>query len=105
MAQRGRPKGIPKTGGRKKGTPNKRTRLGGDDTLAKLVEAMEDPERMKIELAELHGRDYFRVYCDLQSYLRPKFSNIEFNGNVSVGNEVTDALRNLIKSNGNEKEI
>ena len=39
----GRPKGQPKTGGRKKGTPNKKDKLGGFDTLAKLVEAMEDP--------------------------------------------------------------
>ena len=105
MGQVGRPKGYAKTGGRQKGSQNKRTVLGGDDMLAKLVEAMEDPERLKRELADLHGKDYFRVYCDLQAYLRPKFSNIEFNGNMSVGNEVTDALRNLIKSNGNEKEI
>lgn len=27
MGQRGRPKGYPKTGGRKKGTPNKRTQI------------------------------------------------------------------------------
>lgn len=97
MRYGGRPKGLPKTGGRKKGTPNKRTSLGGDDTLAKLVKAMEDPKRLKAELEMLHGKDYFRVYCDLQAYLRPKYSNIEFNGNVKIGNEVTDALRNLIK--------
>lgn len=65
--------------------------------LAKLVKAMEDPERLKAELEMLHGKDYFRVYCDLQAYLRPKYSNIEFNGDVKIGNEVTDALRDLIK--------
>lgn len=100
----GRPKGQPKTGGRKKGTPNKKDKLGGFDTLAKLVEAMEDPERLKVELAELHGKDYFRVYCDLMAYLRPKYSSVEFNGNVKVGNEVTEALRGLIKKNDDGKD-
>ena len=95
----GRPKG-----GRKKGTPNKKDKLGGFDTLAKLVEAMEDPERLKVELAELHGKDYFRVYCDLMAYLRPKYSSVEFNGNVKVGNEVTEALRGLIKKNDDGKD-
>lgn len=99
-----RPKGQPKTGGRKKGTPNKKDKLGGFDTLAKLVEAMEDPERLKVELAELHGKDYFRVYCDLMAYLRPKYSSVEFNGNVKVGNEVTEALRGLIKKNDDGKD-
>lgn len=100
----GRPKGLAKTGGRRKGSKNKRTLLGGFDTLAKLVEAMEDPERLKVELAELHGKDYFRVYCDLMAYLRPKYSSVEFNGNVKVGNEVTEALRGLIKKNDDGKD-
>lgn len=100
----GRPKGLPKTGGRKKGTPNKKDKLGGFDTLVKLVEAMEDPGRLQAELAELHGKDYFRVYCDLMAYLRPKFSSIEFNGNVKMGNEVTEALRGLIKKNDDGKD-
>ena len=106
MGNVGRPKGYPKTGGRKKGTPNKKDKLGGFDTLAKLVEAMEDPEveamedpeRLKMELAELHGKDYFRVYCDLMAYLRPKFSSVEFNGNVKMGNEVTEALRKAMNN-------
>ena len=72
--------------------------------LAKLVELMEDKERIKKELETLHGRDYFRVYCDLQAYLRPKYSNIEFNGNVKMGNEVTEALRGLIKKNDDGKD-
>lgn len=93
--RKGRPKGLPKTGGRKKGTPNRRTQLGGDDTLHRLVEAMEDPGRMMAELDELHGKDFFRVYFDAQAFLRPKYSNIAFEGNVSVGNEVADKLREM----------
>ena len=92
-------KGRQKTGGRKPGVKNKRTRLGGDDTLAKLVETMEDPDRLKEELGRLHGRDYFQVYCNLQGYLRPKFSSIDFQGEVKVGNEVADALRELTINN------
>lgn len=98
MGNVGRPKGYPKTGGRKKGTPNKKDKLGGDDTLARLVEAMEDPERLRAELDELHGKDYFRVYCDLMAYLRPKYSSVEFNGNVKMGNEVTEALRKAMNN-------
>ena len=92
-------KGRQKTGGRKPGVKNKRTRLGGDDTLAKLVEAMEDTDRLKEELGRLHGRDYFQVYCNLQGYLRPKFSSIDFQGEVKVGNEVAEALRELTINN------
>lgn len=97
-----RPKGYPKSGGRKPGVKNKKTRLGGEETLEKLVKVMEDPERMKVELNELHGKDYFKVYCDLMAYLRPKYSNIEFKGDVKIGNEVTDRLRMMINDKDND---
>lgn len=96
MAERGRPKGIPKTGGRQKGTPNKVKRLGGEDFIRKIMETMEDTERMEEELAQVHGKDYFRVYCDLQAFLRPKYSSVEFSGDVKVGNEVADKLKKLM---------
>lgn len=92
----GRPKGLPKTGGRRKGTPNRRTELGADN-LKTLVSVLEDPVRMAQELQELHGRDYFRVYFEALQYLRPKFSSVEFSGDVSVGNEVADRLRHLVE--------
>lgn len=107
MNKVGRPKGYAKTGGRKKGTPNKRTRLGGDDALFNFIQLMEDPERMSQELANLHGRDYFRVYFDAQAYVRPKFSSIEFNGDVQVTNEVASRINALINStseNENDEE-
>lgn len=90
-----RKKGTPKTGGRTKGVRNKREQLG-EDKLKQLVDVMEDPERMGAELAKLQGKDYFTVYFQALQYLRPKFSNIEFSGNVSVGNDVTDKLRMAI---------
>lgn len=96
MAAIGRPKGIPKTGGRQKGTPNKVKRLGGEDFIKKIMEKMEDPQRMEEELAQIHGKDYFRVYCDLQAFLRPKYSSVEFNGDVRIDNEVADKLKKLI---------
>lgn len=93
--KRGRKKGTPKTGGRLKGTPNKRTELG-EDNLKTLIAVMESPERMSQELQELHGKDYFRVYFDALQYMRPKYSSIEFKGDVSVGNEVADKLRKVL---------
>lgn len=104
MNKVGRPKGYAKTGGRKKGTPNKRTRLGGDDELLKLIKIMEDPKRMAQELANLHGRDYFRVYFDAQAYVRPKYSSIEFNGDVQVTNEVASRINALINTTNDDEE-
>lgn len=94
--KRGRKKGTPKTGGRLKGTPNKRTELG-EDNLKTLIAVMESPERMSQELQELHGKDYFRVYFDALQYMRPKYSSIEFKGEMSVGNDVVDKLRKAIE--------
>lgn len=93
--KRGKPKGLPKTGGRTKGTPNKCTQLGGEDNLKKLVDTMEEPTRMKAELATLHGRDFFRVYFEALSYLRPKLSSVELQGGVNINNEVADRIKEL----------
>lgn len=97
MRQRGRMKGTPKTGGRQKGTPNKRTQLGVDN-LQSLVDILENKERISEELEQLHGRDYFRVYFDALQYLRPKYSSVEFKGDVTIGNEVANKLRNVINN-------
>ncbi|MDD5855264.1 MAG: hypothetical protein PUC90_02860 [Prevotella sp.] len=104
MANRGRPKGLPKTGGRKKGVKNKRTRIGGDETLQKLISVMEDPERMAKELAEIHGRDYFRVYTDLLCYVRPKYSSVDWHGEIAVENEAMAAIKDLINEREEETE-
>jgi len=95
VSKRGRKKGTPKTGGRQKGTLNKRTQLG-EDNLKRLVETLEDTDRMEEELQELHGRDYFKVYFDALQYLRPKYSSVEFNGEVKMSNEVAERLRGMI---------
>lgn len=95
---RGRKKGTPKTGGRQKGTPNKRTELG-EDRLRTLVDVLEDPTRLAMELQDLHGKDYFRVYFDALQYLRPKYSSVEFNGEVVTRNEVAEKLREQIVKN------
>lgn len=93
--KRGRRRGTPKTGGRSKGTPNKRTQIG-EDKLKTLIEVLECPERVAQELQELHGRDYFKVYFDALQYMRPKYSSIEFKGEMSVGNDVADKLRRAV---------
>lgn len=59
---------------------------------------------MAQELANLHGRDYFRVYFDAQAYVRPKYSSIEFNGDVQVTNEVASRINALINTTNDEEE-
>lgn len=88
---RGRRKGCAKTGGRKKGTPNVKTALG-EDKIQRLVETMEEPTRFDKEFQSIHGKDFFKVYFDAQTFLRPRFSSVEFKGSVNVSNEVVDKL-------------
>lgn len=92
-----RKSGVAKTGGRKKGSQDMVNQLGGVDTIRVLVNVMEDPERLAKELSYLHGKDYFKVYCDLQSFLRPKYQNIEFKGEHHIHNDVVDFLKTCIE--------
>lgn len=86
-------KGRMKTGGRKAGTPNTVNR----ENVRRLVAMMEEQERVGKELAALHGKDYFRTYLDALGLLLPKYSNIEFNGNIKVANEVAEKMREAIE--------
>lgn len=102
----GRPKGLPKTGGRKKGVPNKTPSLrstmelvnkhkeeGIDGMLA--IKAQMDP-RLVEELGELHGAAFFRVYLEVCSFIYAKPRSVEINGTVSTVSDVTAALRALV---------
>lgn len=73
----GRPSGLAKTGGRKAGTPNRRTaemaarleELGVDplEGIAKLLKAPKTPPELRA-----------RLLCELLAYLYPKRKAVEF---------------------------
>jgi hypothetical protein len=75
----GRPKGLPKTGGRRKGVRNKRTtelqariRASGMDPLAFMIAVMRNPQ------APLEMR--FAAAQAAAPYVHPKLSAIQHNG-------------------------
>lgn len=79
MGRRGRPKGLPRTGGRQKGTPNKAT----VEVAAKLAALGCDPIEGMAQVAahpesslELRGR----MYAELAQYVAPKRKAVEVSG-------------------------
>ncbi len=66
-----RPKGTPKTGGRKKGTPNKAS-TDIRTWVAKILDA--NREEFVLRLARLEDRDYIKTITGLLAYVVPKMS-------------------------------
>ena len=66
-----RPKGTPKTGGRKKGTPNKAS-TDIRTWVAKILDA--NREEFVLRLARLEDRDYIKTITGLLVYVVPKMS-------------------------------
>ncbi len=92
----GKPVGLPKTGGRKKGTPNKATR-----TIAEKLEALGcDPiEGMaRIAMDEKNSPETRgRYYSELAQYLYPKRKSVDVSTDQST---VTNVITNLDSSPG-----
>lgn len=81
MARPGRPKGLPKTGGRKKGTPNKKTALAKEAAMLFLNSVSQT------ELARLWARAKkedpnaaLRVYYGALEFVAPKLQRREVIG-------------------------
>ena len=66
-----RPKGTPKTGGRKKGTPNKAS-TDIRTWVAKILDA--NREEFVLRLARLEDRDYIKTITGLLAYVVLKMS-------------------------------
>ena len=66
-----RPKGLPKTGGRKAGTPNKAS-TNIKQWVAKIL--ADNREEFVLRLAKLEDRDYIKTITGLLSYVVPKMS-------------------------------
>lgn len=74
-------KGKPKTGGKQKGTPNKKTVV-----LNTFAETICDGgmEKFKTELSKLEGREYVNAYLQLFEYVKPKLSRTEVKAEVEA---------------------
>jgi hypothetical protein len=79
----GKPKGLPKTGGRKKGSQNKKT-LEAKERV-EWVLALLEPELEK-DIKKLQPNERVRLWNDLQEYVRPKLARTELTG--KDGNEI-----------------
>lgn len=77
---KGRPKGTPKTGGRKKGTPNKVTaplkELIKQFAIDKWPEFLESWENME------SNKDKCDAYTKVLQYLLPKMASVDVSGKV-----------------------
>ena len=89
----GKPKGLPKTGGRKKGTPNAvsrdlRARISAFldenfDTAVKAWKQLNDP------------KDKLKLYIDLACFGVPKLQAVQLEADIRKEGSVEDDLRQL----------
>jgi hypothetical protein len=81
-----RPKGLPKTGGRKKGTKNKKT-IGLEAALARAVEAGVEPLEFLLAIMRDPAADY-RVRLEAAKiacpYRHARLSQVDVNGSVGL---------------------
>lgn len=73
--------GKPKTGGRTKGTPNKKTAVL--DSFAMMI-CEGHAERFEQELNNLEGREYVNAFLSLFEYVKPKLSRMEMKAEVEA---------------------
>lgn len=88
----GRPKGQPKTGGRKTGTPNKVTATT-KDFIADILEGNRD--KFKRELKALGGVEFLKVFTGLLNYVTPKMQSLSVEAQISAE---MDALAKLLET-------
>lgn len=75
---KGRPQGIPKTGGRTAGTPNKVTKEAREKF--KWLLDMYAPEEMESDFRQLSAKDRLFFVTDLAEFVIPKLSRTELTG-------------------------
>lgn len=88
-----RPKGLPKTGGRKPGSRNK-IKYGLRDKIREFAEANFD------EVVEAWNRidepkDKLKAYIDLCTYALPKLQSIQMDASISHASDVEEDLKRL----------
>lgn len=88
----GRPKGLPRYGGRKKGTPNKTTK----DLRERISIFLEDnfEDAMKA-WKKLEDKDKVKLYTDLIKFSVPTLQSVDLNATVKKEDEVEEDLKEL----------
>ena len=84
----GKPKGLPKTGGRKAGTPNKKTSPLGDEIRDITLELV---PRIREELKTMEGRDLVNAFIKLSEFEVPKKQAIAADVNTSSAQSTLEA--------------
>ena len=86
----GRPKGLPKTGGRVKGTPNKPKPYA--QFLQEFMET--DKELFMKDFLKLDEKDRCQVRATIYKYVAPALSSMDVNANVS-GESGLDKIKKM----------
>jgi hypothetical protein len=74
-------KGKQKTGGKEKGTKNKKT-LILDSFASSIVDG--GMEKFQTELSKMEGREYVTAFLQLFEYVKPKLSRMEMKAEVKA---------------------
>lgn len=95
-----RKKGSPKTGGRKKGTPNKAT-MFGTKTIMDLLDDYQQSGLMAQDFKAIGPLGRLTLMKDLAGYIIPKKKALEADVNVKTEEQqsITDQLRQLAQDN------
>lgn len=96
----GRPKGIPKTGGRQKGTPNRITK----DVRAWLVDLISKNRRqLERDLQELDPKDRVMMLERLMQYVIPKKQAVKPDLSDLTDNDVTEVADMILTKIRNDE--
>ena len=95
-----RKKGSPKTGGRKKGTPNKAT-LFGTQTIMDLLDDYQQSGLMTEDFKALKPNERMTLMKDLAGYIIPKKKALEADVNLKTEEQqsLIDQLSQLAQDN------
>lgn len=98
-----RPKGIPKTGGRKRGTPNKVT-----GTVKEWLATIIDNNRMQFEkdLKSVPPLERLKVISSLLPYIIPKMQNVtaQIDFDKLTESELNNIINTIKEDNNDENE-
>lgn len=90
-----KPKGTPKTGGRKKGTPNKVT-ASLREWITELID--NERERMQSDLQKLEPKDRLMMLEKLMQYVLPKQHSTRMDFDRLTDTEIDDIVNEITKS-------
>jgi hypothetical protein len=93
MAEKGKPKGLKKTGGRKPGSVNKVQRPLREKIVNFAADNLDEVIKAWNEIKE--PKDKLKAYIDLCAYALPKLQAVQVDANVTRTSDVEDDLKKL----------